>query len=300
MSTDIIPIHKESELQSGMTRDQIELLKRTICKDATDDEFALFMHYVARTKLDPFARQIYAIKRWNNKDKRYDMVVQTSIDGFRLTAERTGNYAGSDDPVFDNEDQPNKATVTVYKILQGVRCPFTATARWSEYVPEEKNAFMWNKMPCVMLGKCAEALALRKAFPAELSGLYTNDEMAQADRGRINNSPDSGDGIKPLIKASLTPSGTWRQKEIHEIPLSDLPKAIELMEATPNLNNDQLAWIDQAKAFLETSKQMDPEDPANQAPRCCDGPMMVSKYPNRLTKAFDWYCTRCRKSKPRE
>jgi phage recombination protein Bet len=159
--------------------EQIDLLKRTICKGSTDDEFTLFIGQCKRTGLDPFARQIHAVKRWDGKQKREVMQVQVGIDGYRLIAERTGLYAGNDDPVFDDEDKPRKATVTVYKLVGGVRCPFTASARWEQYYPGEKQGFMWNKMPHLMLGKCAEALALRKAFPAELSGLYTTDEMQQ-------------------------------------------------------------------------------------------------------------------------
>jgi phage recombination protein Bet len=166
---------------AALTPEQVELLKRTICKDATNDELKLFLHVCQRTGLDPFARQIYAVKRTDNQTNEKKMVIQTSIDGFRLAASRSGKYAGSDDPVLDDEDQPSRATVTVYKMVQGQRCAFTATARWKEYYPGEKVGFMWRKMPCVMLSKVAEALALRKAFPADLSGVYAKEEMDQAE-----------------------------------------------------------------------------------------------------------------------
>ncbi len=167
--------------QSNWTPAQIDLLKNTVCSGATDDEFKIFCYAVQRTGLDPFMKQIHAVKRWNNKSGREDMNIQVGIDGYRLIADRTGLYAGNDEAQFDSEKQPKKATVTVYKIVSGQRCPFTASARWDEYYPGDKQGFMWRKMPCVMLGKVAEALALRKAFPAELSGLYTEDEMAQAN-----------------------------------------------------------------------------------------------------------------------
>lgn len=169
--------------------DQVDLLKRTICKGSTDDEFKLFLHVAKRSGLDPFARQIHAVKRWNAKAGRDEMAIQVGIDGFRLIADRTGKYAGSDDPVFDDEHSPSKATVTVYKMVNGVRCAFAASARWNEYFPGEKQGFMWKSKPCLMLSKCAECLALRKAFPAELSGVYGEEELGQSDTPPAESSP---------------------------------------------------------------------------------------------------------------
>jgi phage recombination protein Bet len=166
----------------GFEPSKVQLIKSLVANGATDDELALFLYTAQRTGLDPLAKQIYCIKRQGK------MTIQAGIDGYRLIADRTGKYAGNDDPVFGADHQvgnvtaPTSATVTVWKLVGGVRCPFTSTARWSEYCPGGNQAFMWTKMPYLMLGKCAEALALRKAFPAELSGIYTDAEMDQADR----------------------------------------------------------------------------------------------------------------------
>ena len=169
----------------NITPDQITLIKSQIAVDATDDELKLFLHVANKSGLDPLARQIYFIKRGGK------MTIMTAIDGFRAIADRTGQYIGSSDPIFeDNGSIPAKATVTVNKVVSGVVGNFTATARWDEYYPGKSQGFMWDKMPHTMLGKCAEALALRKAFPAQLSGLYTGDEMDQAQNdGKPNNDP---------------------------------------------------------------------------------------------------------------
>ena len=165
--------------------ERMELLRKTIANGAPQLEFEMFVADCNRRGLDPFAKQTYLIKRGNRWQQ------QTSIDGYRLIADRTGKYAGSDEPVFDTEDagHPNKATVTVWKIVNGQRCPFTASARWTEHVAlfNGKPGDTWERMPYLMLAKCAESAALRKTFPQELSGLYTNEEMQQAD-----NMPEPG------------------------------------------------------------------------------------------------------------
>ena len=160
------------------TPEQVDLIKRMVCPGATDDELALFFYTCKRTGLDPLARQIYAIKRGGK------MTLQTGIDGYRVIADRTGKLAGISDYSFDSEEgkHPSKATVTVRKVVEGAIAEFTATARWEEY---QAGGPMWGKMPYLMLGKCAEALALRKAFPADLSGVYTSEEMSQDDSNPV-------------------------------------------------------------------------------------------------------------------
>jgi phage recombination protein Bet len=196
--------------------DQVALIKQTVCKGATDQELALFLYTAKRTGLDPLLRQIYAVKRWDNKLKKETMAMQTGIDGLRLIADRTGTYAGNDEPIYEYDQNdvshPIKASVTVYKIVAGQRCAFSASARWTEYCPKEGMDFMWKRMSHVMLGKCAEALALRKAFPAEIAGLYTAEEMAQAGPAK-----DADPVDMPRKRPSL-PQGEPIEPEVVDIP----------------------------------------------------------------------------------
>lgn len=188
----------------GLTysREQVELIKRTVAKGATDDELALFLYTAKRLRADPLAHQIHFVKRGGKEGPV--AAFQTSIDWYRLTADRTGKYSGNDDPVYDDESSPKKATVTVYKNVDGVRCPFTATARWDQYYPGEKGGFMWNKMPHLMLGKCAEALALRKAFPAELSEVYIAEELEQGEAPPSAPTPQAPKEKPAPVKADMT------------------------------------------------------------------------------------------------
>lgn len=222
MSNAVTVIPNQSLSTATWTREQIELVKRTIFKDATDDELKLFAHVATRTGLDPFARQIYAVKRKDNSTGEYRMTIQTGIDGFRLIASRTNAYAGRDeaDFVYDKDGKnPLKCKVTIYKLVQGVRCAFTATALWSEYYPGEKFGFMWKKLPETMLEKCCEAKALRMAFPAELSGVYSTEEMEQAkkDEGRVApEQPAPGDGNTEPIGYRI-PFGQWKSRSIEDV-----------------------------------------------------------------------------------
>lgn len=173
----------------------LELIRRTVASGANDDELQLYLHDCHRHGVHPLDKLLHFSVRVDRKTGARKYTPITSIDLFRSRAADTGHHAGTDDAVFTGEPGsrfPATATVTVYRIVQGVRCAFTATARWSEYKPEF-NDFMWLRMPHTMLSKCAEALALRKAFPAELGGLYTTDEMAQAQRPDhdVHDSPEA-------------------------------------------------------------------------------------------------------------
>ena len=185
--------------QDGMieyTQDQVQLIKDTICKDATDDELKYFMYMAKKTGLDPFAKQMYSIARWDSKLGRNVRTIQASIDGFRVIAERSNKYAGQLGPYWLNDkgewlDYWIGATPPLASKVGILRSdfkePLWAVAKFESYAQKNKDGSLsqfWKKMPELMIAKVAESLALRKAFPQDLSGIYTTDEMAQADNDK--------------------------------------------------------------------------------------------------------------------
>jgi phage recombination protein Bet len=172
---------------AGLVHTDAQSGQKTLAERAT---VAAFLQHCARTGLDPIARQIYSIARKSKGQLKWQ--IQISIDGARLVAERTGQYEGQTTPEFTADgitwtqvwlsgEPPRAARVGVFR--RGFREALYAVALWDAYVQTKYNgdvSEMWQKMGPLMLAKCAEMLALRKAFPQDLSGLYSSEEMAQA------------------------------------------------------------------------------------------------------------------------
>jgi phage recombination protein Bet len=175
---------KEVKKHEQYSEEDVRVIKHMIdpSNQLNDEQLQLFLHVCREKKLDPRTKQIYAIPRKSQHSNKTELTIQTSIDGFRLIAERTGAYAPGKPTVFhfNEKKQLTGATVFVKKYTKdGTWHDVSATAFLDEYMPSHNN-FMWKKMPSVMIEKCAESKALRKAFPADFSGIYTDDEMAQA------------------------------------------------------------------------------------------------------------------------
>jgi phage recombination protein Bet len=207
--------------------EQIRILAETVAKGCDQNELGFFLTVCKLKRLDPFSHQVHCVKRWDSDLGREKMVIQVGIDGFRVIAVRTEELAGISEPEYDSEDgdHPNWARVVVYRYgRDNEKIPYSVKARWSEYVQTKKDGTpnrMWAKMPYIMLAKCSEAMALRKAFPDELSGMYSDEEMGQADNEGTT-TPASVMGGKPPVSM---PRSTDEKKEPEKKPAPQQGKA---------------------------------------------------------------------------
>jgi phage recombination protein Bet len=207
---------------SSFNQEQVDLIRKQVAPaGVTNDELALFLSYAQRTGLDPFSRQIYLSERRSMVDGHWVVArkPEVTIDGFRLVAERTGHYAGQlgpfwcgDDGVWKDvwlsADPPSAAKLGVLR--KDFQEPVWSVALYREYAQKKSDGkpnSMWAKYPSVMLAKCAESLALRRAFPRELSGLYTREEMPAEETTGANAQKEVAEKKIKQLTESRKPSG---------------------------------------------------------------------------------------------
>jgi len=240
-STALVIVNEQpQDISANWSQDDLQALKATLAKGCDDSQFKVFIAACRRLQLDPFARQITPIVQGGG------MTPQVTIDGFRLIAERTRKYLGQVGPFWcgpDGEwhdvwlDDKRPTACKVGVIREGFREVMWGTARTNAYY---KNTGQWPTMPDVMIAKVAESLALRKAFPNELSGVYTREEMQQA-------LADENDDDAPAPAARQIPQRTVAQAPT---PVVSVPKVAngEVTKGATDLRllSNQLGWtVDQ-------------------------------------------------------
>lgn len=188
----------------SITPSQWRVLTDAIFPSAkTPEAIVLAMDYCAARKLDPFKKAVHIVPMWNSSLGREVETVWPGINELQVTATRTGQWAGMDEPkwgplikrIFKGRvgkkgyerdvevamEYPEWCAVTVYRMLGGTRHPFTEPVYWIEAysrqgrteVPNE----MWQKRTRGQVHKVAKAASLRAAFPEEMGNDYTSDEM---------------------------------------------------------------------------------------------------------------------------
>ena len=234
------------------TPEQTALISSTIAPGCTSDELKLFAYACQRTGLDPFSKQIYAIKRGGK------LTIQAGIDGLRSIAERSGQLDGSAtfwigdtegsqwSDVWLGSKPPAAAKTIIYR--KGCGHPFVGVARFQDY---NAGQGLWSKMPSAMLAKCSEALALRKAFPADMSGVYTVDEMEQAEPVTVTATATPAPALAPAGDVKIFDAG--RAAIAKATTIEQLESIAARMEARKNeLSQQQFDTLLQLSLLRES------------------------------------------------
>lgn len=227
--------------QTDWTPVQRAALEHIGIADAPPADQQVFMHVCQRTGLDPFARQIYMIPRREgpSQNAKIKWTIQASIDGLRAKAEERPQYRGQIGPQWCGDDgvwcdvwvssrPPAAARVGILR--DDFHEPVWGVAMYREYVQtttwnnETKPTRMWQQKAAHMTAKCAEALALRRAFPEQLSGVYTDDELGHLDNPaprRVRTVVDA----QPVTVAELTGTPTPARADSPPSPARTAPAA---------------------------------------------------------------------------
>lgn len=237
-----------------------QMVMQSVERPPSDAEMRLFLMTCQRTGLDPLMRQIYCIERRAKKNDQWvsKFETQLSIDGMRLVAERTDRYEGQVGPLWCGPDgewrdvwvldtPPVAAKVGVWK--RGFREPLWAVALYGEYVQTTRDrqsgrdvpTRFWQRMPALMLAKCAESLALRKAFPHELSGLYTREEMSQAESDEATYHAPAG-MLPATINGANLKQAEWETRP--DAASKPATQQMTLKEAQERFEKRYGAWAD--------------------------------------------------------
>ena len=229
-----------------------------IDKDVSAPELTTFLHECQRRHLDPFTRQIYLIGRYSRREGRKVYRSQTSIDGFRLIARRAADEAkesieyeetlwydadGRVHQLWLSQGAPAGAKVVVLR--NGKRFP--VVARYSTYVQTDNDGSqtgLWKKMPDTMIAKCAEALALRMAFPEELGGIYTDEEMGQADNPQQNGHHTV---TATAVKDGVPPDDIWQAPAPESTDQEWLQAALGQAVTVTTKETGEKLWVEGAE-----------------------------------------------------
>lgn len=177
----------------AITLEQVEILRTTVARNLTIDQLKVFVGLCLRQGLDPYKKQAHPVMRWDSNSRQEIMTIQPSVDGLRAIAVKSGEYEGQVGPYWMGADEvwkdywvakepPIAAKVGVWR--KGFKEPTWGFARFDAYCVKGKDGKLskfWAQMAELMIAKVAESLALRKAFPNEVGGQYSKEEMEQAD-----------------------------------------------------------------------------------------------------------------------
>lgn len=272
MSNDALALRDNGALV--FNDEQRQMIRDTFANGASDGEFAVLMEIARARRLNPLLRQVHFVERWDGEKHRKVWSAQVSIDGLRAIAERTGLYAGQDEPEYSDAPDGSLQLCKVRVWRKDWPRPAVGVAYWAEYVQTTRDkqtgktrpAAMWARMPHVMLAKVAESIALRKAFPEDMGGLYSTDEMAQSEVGVEEQAPPAPPSKPRRERAAANDAARPApppEDVVDAPPVADEPRALvdfDARLAEVELPGEAVAvWL-KHRAALEALTPADRED----------------------------------------
>lgn len=217
--------------QYGVNDLQFKVIKEILYPNVQKIETLLMaLAYCKARKLDIMKKPIQIVPIWNKDKKHFEDTIWPSITEVRITATRTGKYAGTSDAEFGKDitekfdgvsvTYPEWCKIIVYRLVDGVKCEFPKKLFWKQNYKTAKNDTtapntMWLKKPHEQLEKCAEAAALRKAFPEELGESYIAEEaFSKEDMVDITPATKSNSSIDSTKLPDLKPSFVEESKQV--------------------------------------------------------------------------------------
>lgn len=217
-------IQRAAEAQPFFNAEQLQMIRTSFLNGASDVESGVLLELARLRRLNPITRQIHFVKRWDGQKRCEVWAAQVGIDGFRAIAERTGLYDGQDEAEFEYDQKGGLKLARVRVYRKDWSRPAVGVAHYSEYVQltkEGKPTHMWGSKAHVMLGKCAEAIALRKAFPEDTSGLYSPEDMPEAEAPRTVAPPP------PAVVAPVPEHSKTKQEQGPKAKRGAAPKVLQ-------------------------------------------------------------------------
>lgn len=243
-------------------------LRDSIYPGAKHESIAMVVNYCKAKRLDPLMKPVHIIpmkvkEKINGRDEWIERdVLMPGIGTYRIDASRSGQYAGMDEPEFGDDvienlggktlTYPKWCKIKVKKIINGNVFEFVAKEFWKENYksksysdPQPNN--MWATRPYGQLAKCAEAQALRKAFPDSVGQLPTFEEMEGINNFEIEN------------KTVRKPKNTMIEVKAEEI-IIDNNGDLEIKFSEYKHELEKCETIDELKIIFDKVKKIDFKD----------------------------------------
>ncbi len=237
MTTALASVQPDA-IQPFFSSEQERMILTQFLGGATKTEAAVLLEIVKRRRLDPFSRQVYFVKRWDAGKREEVWAIQTSIDGLRSIAERTGKYDGQDEPIYGEDEAGKFCKVKVYRKDWSPTRAAVGIAYLNEFIQKKKDGSItsfWARMPRLMLAKCAEALAIRKAFPEDAAGLYISEEMPETPERHVQSvERRMVEGVVEAVRAhdALPPAATL-EPGVDPVAMQPAPLEPEVFQPEP-------------------------------------------------------------------